>query len=30
MGVPGIKDVRVSLLRKLYRHSFVWGPADAG
>jgi DNA-binding Lrp family transcriptional regulator len=30
MGVPGIKDVRVSLLRKLYRHSFIWGPADAG
>ncbi|NBQ15304.1 MAG: Lrp/AsnC family transcriptional regulator [Proteobacteria bacterium] len=30
MGVPGVTDVKVSLLRKLYRHSFAWGTADAG
>ena len=30
MGVPGVTDVKVSLLRKLYRHSFSWGPAGEG
>ena len=30
MGVPGVTDVRVSLLRKLYRQSFVWGPEATG